>query len=61
MIILYFISALICLVGWNWEYKRECRSMGKAAILSAIMISLVPGLNSVIALAFLSEIFVRWL
>ena len=58
--LIYLLSILICLIGWHWQYKNSHEVMGNMAKISAAFLSLIPGLNTIIALAFLSEFVLRW-
>jgi hypothetical protein len=60
LLIIYILSVIINIVGWRWELKREGQKHSWQGYMSLAMLTLMPGLNSVVALAFLSEVFVRW-
>lgn len=57
---MYLLSIVINVVGWKWEIKREGKELGFHGMCSLATLSLMPGLNTVVALAFISQIFVKW-
>lgn len=59
-IVIYLLSIFTCLVGWYRQYKNEYKSIEKTTKIFAVFLSLFPGLNTIIALAFLSEFTVKW-
>lgn len=60
LLIIYVLSVIVNIFGWRWELKREGRKLEWSGRVSLTLLTLMPGLNSVVALAFLSEIFIRW-